>query len=347
MCSHRSSSLFDIKSLFVSFFYVLICLCLLFFFLMIRRPPRSTHCISSAASDVYKRQYQRRVHGTNFFQGQQVIVVSCGQQHTVAITNKNQIFTFGWNSYGQLGDNSFKDKNTPINITDKLISNNQTIQPSKSDQIVEKIINASCGIYHTIVQTNKSLYGFGGNSAGQLGKESNDSNNKLAPFNMNYLFENGSEFQQVVCGNNHTLVLTNKGVYSFGSNQFGQLGNNSKEENSNAPVNITKYFNNENIVSINCGKCHSIVETQDNIYAFGDNSDGQLGMSLNKNENLPIKITSQLNKEKIKQIICLSQFNFIETGKGLYAFGNNQYGQLGIKETNSVKQPTLVGEYFK
>eukprot|EP00825_Cyclidium_porcatum_P021882 TRINITY_DN2425_c0_g1_i1.p1 TRINITY_DN2425_c0_g1~~TRINITY_DN2425_c0_g1_i1.p1 ORF type:complete len:255 (-),score=60.95 TRINITY_DN2425_c0_g1_i1:302-1066(-) len=34
-----------------------------FFFLMIRRPPRSTHCISSAASDVYKRQYQRRVHG--------------------------------------------------------------------------------------------------------------------------------------------------------------------------------------------------------------------------------------------------------------------------------------------
>jgi len=26
---------------------------------MIRRPPRSTHCISSAASDVYKRQIQR------------------------------------------------------------------------------------------------------------------------------------------------------------------------------------------------------------------------------------------------------------------------------------------------
>jgi len=25
---------------------------------MIRRPPRSTHCISSAASDVYKRQLQ-------------------------------------------------------------------------------------------------------------------------------------------------------------------------------------------------------------------------------------------------------------------------------------------------
>eukprot|EP00831_Metopus_contortus_P079096 TRINITY_DN7799_c0_g1_i3.p1 TRINITY_DN7799_c0_g1~~TRINITY_DN7799_c0_g1_i3.p1 ORF type:complete len:253 (-),score=30.38 TRINITY_DN7799_c0_g1_i3:63-821(-) len=32
---------------------------------MIRRPPRSTQGVSSAASDVYKRQYQRRVHGVN------------------------------------------------------------------------------------------------------------------------------------------------------------------------------------------------------------------------------------------------------------------------------------------
>eukprot|EP00656_Telonema_subtile_P033922 TRINITY_DN3804_c0_g1_i4.p1 TRINITY_DN3804_c0_g1~~TRINITY_DN3804_c0_g1_i4.p1 ORF type:complete len:574 (-),score=184.92 TRINITY_DN3804_c0_g1_i4:28-1749(-) len=35
------------------------------FFVMIRRPPRSTLSSSSAASDVYKRQYQRRVRGNN------------------------------------------------------------------------------------------------------------------------------------------------------------------------------------------------------------------------------------------------------------------------------------------
>eukprot|EP00831_Metopus_contortus_P003715 TRINITY_DN1136_c0_g1_i4.p1 TRINITY_DN1136_c0_g1~~TRINITY_DN1136_c0_g1_i4.p1 ORF type:complete len:272 (+),score=56.20 TRINITY_DN1136_c0_g1_i4:117-932(+) len=33
---------------------------------MIRRPPRSTQGVSSAASDVYKRQYQRRVHGEGY-----------------------------------------------------------------------------------------------------------------------------------------------------------------------------------------------------------------------------------------------------------------------------------------
>eukprot|EP00825_Cyclidium_porcatum_P022283 TRINITY_DN24580_c0_g1_i1.p1 TRINITY_DN24580_c0_g1~~TRINITY_DN24580_c0_g1_i1.p1 ORF type:complete len:161 (-),score=19.37 TRINITY_DN24580_c0_g1_i1:18-500(-) len=37
------------------------------FLLMIRRPPRSTHCISSAASDVYKRQINAEYMGTHFF----------------------------------------------------------------------------------------------------------------------------------------------------------------------------------------------------------------------------------------------------------------------------------------
>ncbi|GAB5872789.1 hypothetical protein JMUB7539_27280 [Staphylococcus aureus] len=32
---------------------------------MIRRPPRSTHCISSAASDVYKRQIIEDSKNTN------------------------------------------------------------------------------------------------------------------------------------------------------------------------------------------------------------------------------------------------------------------------------------------
>eukprot|EP00825_Cyclidium_porcatum_P046788 TRINITY_DN744_c0_g1_i3.p3 TRINITY_DN744_c0_g1~~TRINITY_DN744_c0_g1_i3.p3 ORF type:complete len:136 (+),score=15.11 TRINITY_DN744_c0_g1_i3:129-536(+) len=34
---------------------------------MIRRPPRSTHCISSAASDVYKRQIQSQSKSNYFF----------------------------------------------------------------------------------------------------------------------------------------------------------------------------------------------------------------------------------------------------------------------------------------
>eukprot|EP00825_Cyclidium_porcatum_P050670 TRINITY_DN9103_c0_g1_i2.p2 TRINITY_DN9103_c0_g1~~TRINITY_DN9103_c0_g1_i2.p2 ORF type:complete len:137 (+),score=31.46 TRINITY_DN9103_c0_g1_i2:30-440(+) len=56
----------------------------MFFVLLIGRPPRSTHCISSAASDVYKRQYQRRVHGNWFKQsirvGERIQCANCKEE---------------------------------------------------------------------------------------------------------------------------------------------------------------------------------------------------------------------------------------------------------------------------
>eukprot|EP00825_Cyclidium_porcatum_P048878 TRINITY_DN8324_c0_g1_i1.p1 TRINITY_DN8324_c0_g1~~TRINITY_DN8324_c0_g1_i1.p1 ORF type:complete len:176 (+),score=30.67 TRINITY_DN8324_c0_g1_i1:61-588(+) len=48
-----------LSCVFFFFFRQYLYFLLSFFFLMYRRPPRSTHCISSAASDVYKRQYSK------------------------------------------------------------------------------------------------------------------------------------------------------------------------------------------------------------------------------------------------------------------------------------------------
>lgn len=40
---------------------------------------------------------------------------------------------------------------------------------------------------------------------------------------------------QIACGKNHALMLTSSGfIYSFGSNEFGQLGNPS-EDSLDAP----------------------------------------------------------------------------------------------------------------
>ena len=52
---------------------------------MIRRPPRSTHCISSAASDVYKRQHCDCVEHTHS-------VCVCGT-HTVSVWSTNKLFS--------------------------------------------------------------------------------------------------------------------------------------------------------------------------------------------------------------------------------------------------------------
>ena len=50
-------------------------------FLMIRRPPRSTHCISSAASDVYKRQVWKYEIVIPFY----IVCLSVGQEYSTHI----------------------------------------------------------------------------------------------------------------------------------------------------------------------------------------------------------------------------------------------------------------------
>eukprot|EP00831_Metopus_contortus_P055861 TRINITY_DN4742_c0_g1_i4.p1 TRINITY_DN4742_c0_g1~~TRINITY_DN4742_c0_g1_i4.p1 ORF type:complete len:168 (+),score=48.56 TRINITY_DN4742_c0_g1_i4:127-630(+) len=55
---------------------------------MIRRPPRSTQGVSSAASDVYKRQYQRRVHGDIVSPNSQMMQSSSGFGSVANIKSK-------------------------------------------------------------------------------------------------------------------------------------------------------------------------------------------------------------------------------------------------------------------
>eukprot|EP00826_Nyctotherus_ovalis_P035492 TRINITY_DN3053_c0_g2_i9.p2 TRINITY_DN3053_c0_g2~~TRINITY_DN3053_c0_g2_i9.p2 ORF type:complete len:106 (+),score=21.47 TRINITY_DN3053_c0_g2_i9:24-320(+) len=55
---------------------------------MIRRPPRSTHCISSAASDVYKRQIYRRAY-KNSMKARHAVEFSPSQNNNILYECKN------------------------------------------------------------------------------------------------------------------------------------------------------------------------------------------------------------------------------------------------------------------
>lgn len=77
---------------------------------------------------------------------------------------------------------------------------------------------------------------------------------------------------QVACGVNHVLLLTSSGfVYSFGSNEFGQLGNPNDIDDEDSDGNqspVVRYESdpaiifgllNHKVTSIHCGSNHSLV----------------------------------------------------------------------------------------
>ncbi|KRX08548.1 TRAF-like protein [Pseudocohnilembus persalinus] len=90
--------------------------------------------------------------------------------------------------------------------------------------------------------------------------------------------------------------------------------------------------NNRIITSISCGYEYCMaVENKRAVYAWGKNSDGQLGIgSINQFSYKPTQVQG-LNGNLIRQIVCGETHSLFLTEKGqAYACGNPEYGKLGI-----------------
>ncbi|KAK2744269.1 hypothetical protein FQN57_004354 [Myotisia sp. PD_48] len=94
--------------------------------------------------------------------GKRIISVSLGQDHTIAVSDKGEVFSWGSNKYGQLGyslPKSSHQNDVPIQISPRQIFN-----PFKR----ETIVGAATSSIHSAVYTSTALYTFGKND-GQLG----------------------------------------------------------------------------------------------------------------------------------------------------------------------------------
>ena len=98
----------------------------------------------------------------------------------------------------------------------------------------------------------------------------------------------------ISCGGGHSMALTKCGhVYSWGWNEYGQLGIGNTE-NSNEPKFVAVIDENKCnvfIEKISSGSHYSLLLSSDgNIYAFGRNKSGELGNQKEKNELSPHRI---------------------------------------------------------
>ncbi|QVM07242.1 hypothetical protein D8B26_001946 [Coccidioides posadasii str. Silveira] len=94
--------------------------------------------------------------------GKKIINVALGQDHSIAISDLGEVFTWGSNKYGQLGyslPRTNQKDDSPIQTTPRQIFN-----PFKK----ETIIGAAASAIHSVVYTSTSIYTFGKNE-GQLG----------------------------------------------------------------------------------------------------------------------------------------------------------------------------------
>lgn len=152
---------------------------------------------------------------------------------------------------------------------------------------------------------------------------------------------------QVSLADRHSLVLTNDGVvYSFGLNQYGQLG-------LRHTMNMRTPFKIESLISWNIMHVtaigstdhpHSLViSTEGRVFGFGSNSRGQLGLGEVSSRSIPTLIP--LSK-RIARVTGGEGFSLFLADDGcLYSTGWNNFGQLGLNDTISRNIPTEMIQF--
>ena len=258
--------------------------------------------------------------------------MALGYKHTLLLTNTNKLYASGNNLYGQLGLGNKNDQKTLSEINSDNY-NNKTIA---------KIYAG--GSHSFILTEDGEVYAFGNNKNGQLGL--NDTNERLLPTKIDSTHYGNKKITQISAGSLHSLILTEDGeVYAFGNNKKGQLGLNDTEERL-VPTKIdSNYYGNKKITQISTGDSHSLILTEDGeVYAFGYNGKGQLGLNNKTDRLVPTKIDStHYGNKKIAQIFAGSLHSFVLTEDGeIYAFGLNGNGQLGLNDKTDRLVPTKI-----
>lgn len=177
-----------------------------------------------------------------------------------------------------------------------------------------------------IITKEDKVYAFGLNSFGCLGLGHNISVKE--PNIVGELCD--KQIVNLVSGLQHVLAITKTGsCYSWGGNEFGQLGNRTTV-GSNIPKPV-KDLGRKFIVDISCGAFHSLALTKNGrVFSWGFNFWGQLGNKDNYNQLIPTKVNG-LDSEIVIAIGCGHHSSVALTKNGyVYCWGHNGFGQLGI-----------------
>ena len=133
------------------------------------------------------------------------------------------------------------------------------------------------------------------------------------------------------------LLADRKGyAWSFGINDYGQVGQSSASFNIPNPTRIPGI---ENVKEVYTGNYHSaLILKNDNVLIFGRNENSELGLYNRENKIITPMLNHDLSYgSKIKKICFGLKHTIVLTEDGkIKGAGSNQYGQLGMAEKKDV-----------
>ena len=208
--------------------------------------------------------------GTNWKQ------VSCAGNNTAAIKTDGTLWTWGYNLFGQVGNNvAFgSDVITPVTT---FAGGTNWKQVSCGNFSIGPSANTTAAI-----KTDGTLWVWGYGSSGQVG-------NNTSTFGVNTpvtTFAGGTNWKQVSCGSHTAAIKTDGTLWVWGFNSYGQLGDNT---GTNRSTPVTTFAGGTNWKQVECGQNHTAaIKTDGTLWTWGRNSAAQLGDNTTTDRTTPV-----------------------------------------------------------
>ena len=262
---------------------------------------------------------KRNTPVTTFAGGSNWKQVDTGLYHTAAIKTDGTLWTWGYNLYGGLGTNDTTDRATPVT----------TFAGGTNWKQV------GGGYYFTAaIKTDGTLWTWGYNAQGQLGI--NDTTQRDTPVTT---FAGGTNWKQICSGTYNTAAIKTDGtLWTWGNNDYGQLGTNDTAHRSTP---VTTFAGGTNWKSVTGGSYHTAaIKTDGTLWTWGYNGSGALGTNDSTNRNTPV--TTLAGGSNWKSVAAGYHTTAIKTDGTLWTWGRNAYGQLGTNDATDRATPVTT-----
>lgn len=280
--------------------------------------------------------------------------LSGGMNHSVFLDGNGDVWTWGYNQWGEIGDSTYKKRANPYKVMSGMdvktvsagngytmalkrngdlwvwgwnaygqlglgINDNDAYTPVKVPGMNSVKTVIASYIHTMLIMKDGTVWGSGSNGFGQLGDGSLTNRNA---FTMSTLL---TDVKELATGLGYTLVIKNdKSLWALGSNNYGQIGNGSTASIA-YPVQLTGM---NNVKGIAAGGDHSVAVKEDGtVWTWGENTDGQLGIGTTIHSSVPVQVSGITNAKAVAA--GFSYTLALKDDGTVWACGDNTFGQLG------------------
>jgi alpha-tubulin suppressor-like RCC1 family protein len=319
-----------------------------------------------------KNLIPRRIPGL-----ENIVEISAGADHGLALSVRGDIWAWGANTVGQLGSDAgepgpVRVRRPPdfpritsiaaggafsIALSDdgrvwfwgwRWLNQNPLNYEQDPVQVpgLTHIISISAGASHALaLREDQTVWAWGYNAEGQIGNGSVSLSTQHVPECVAPPVQ-VSDFTGIFsigAGRSHSVALGDGGVWAWGANDFGQLGDGTFRRKS-SPVLVDDLSDVERLMTGPMASHTCVIRSDGTGWAWGANEYGQLGLGVSARKPHTRTTPSRVPQLDDRQAVALGGGHTlgVKEDGSVWAWGVNSYGQLGDGTTTDRLLPVRV-----